>query len=318
MKVIRHLAPQNPLTHTPTVLTIGSYDGIHRGHRQIIHRLKEAARRRDAAAALITFYPRPKAVLSPNHPVRDYLTTVDEKLFLLEKLGLDVVAVLPFSRQFAQTPARQFIEQVVNVLHPLELWVGPDFRLGKDRQGDIPYLTELGREFGFSVQAIDLLRAGEEAISSTRIRAALAAGRIREVTRLLGDYPFLMGRVVEGARRGRRLGFPTANVAIPAEKLLPIAGVYAVWLHLGEETFPGVANLGVRPTFGALEPMLEVHIFDFQRDIYGQTVRVELVDFLRPERKFESLQALQSQIARDAQRARDILHREAVMSTKNS
>lgn len=307
MQVLRRLSHPGQLTHTRTVLSIGSYDGIHRGHKQIIAQLKQAAAAKRASSSIITFYPRPRVVLSPAEGAGDYLTTVDEKLLIFEKLALDIVAVLPFSRQFAQTPARQFVRQVVNVFHPLEFWVGPDFKLGKDRRGDIPVLRALGQEFDFVVKVVDLKLAGGEVISSTRIRAELAAGHIKEVTRLLGNYPFLTGVVVPGAQRGRSIGFPTANIQVDKEKLLPANGVYAAWFRLDNAVYPAVANIGLRPTFNELEPAVEVHVFDFSQDIYGRTVRVELVERLRPEQKFERVDDLAAQIGSDARRARELL-----------
>lgn len=309
MQVVRQLSdivlPQNQRT----VLTIGSYDGIHRGHRQIISNLKQAAAKRNVPGALITFHPRPKAVFAP-HSKSDYLTTVEEKITIFRALGLDIVAVLPFTLEFARTPAQIFMEQVFATLRPLELWVGSDFKLGKDRQGDVVFLEKLGHEMGFSVKRIELQRAGSKRISSTRIREFLASGQMRQVTHLLGDYPFLQGEVVRGAERGRALGFPTANIAVHKDKLLPVNGVYAVWIHVGEEIYPAVANIGVRPTFDEAEQTIEVHIFGFDQDIYGQTVRVDLVEYLRPEQKFSGLDRLIVQIKIDSERAQTILKSE--------
>lgn len=310
MQVIRQLSTKTRPTDQRTVLTIGSYDGIHRGHKQIIAELKRTAQNHNAASALITFYPRPKIVLGAPQNSADYLTTLDEKLLIFNNLGLDIVAILPFTTALAQTPARDFVQQIINTLNPLAFWVGPDFKFGKNRQGDIPYLEMLGREFDFSVRMVDLQLAGNEAISSTRIRNALTSGHIREVTRLLGDYPFLLGNVVKGAQRGRTIGFPTANIAVDKEKLLPLNGVYAVRIHIDGKIHPAVANIGVRPTFNGDSPTIEVHIFDFEQDIYGDTVRVDLVEFIRPEQKFDSLEALVSQISLDAQQAKSILRAE--------
>jgi riboflavin kinase/FMN adenylyltransferase len=307
MQIIRQLTQENYPRHNRTVLTIGSYDGVHLGHKRIINQLKQAALACNASSALITFYPRPKVVLAPSSARADYLTTVEEKLFVFEELGLDIVAVLPFTHKFAQIPARNFIQQVVKFFHPVELWVGQDFKLGKDRQGDIPYLKLLGQEFDFSVKVVDLQTASDEIVSSTRIRAAMARGQIREVTRLLGRYPFLLGRVVPGAQRGQTIGFPTANIVVDKEKLLPANGVYAVWIYVSGKRYSGVANIGIRPTFDEHERTVEVHIFDFQQDIYGEVVRLELVDYLRSEQKFEDLSALVDQISQDAQQAREIL-----------
>lgn len=307
MQIIRQLSPDILDPTARTILTIGAYDGIHRGHKQIIAGLRDAARAGNALSALITFYPRPKVALGHVHANADYLTTFEEKLFIFESLGLDIVAVLPFTAELAQTSPREFISRIMDSLHPAAFWVGPDFKFGKDRQGDISTLRALGREFDFVVRVIDLQTADGETISSTRIRQALVSGQIREVTRLLGDYPFWLGQVVHGAQRGRKIGFPTANVAVSKDKILPANGVYAVWLHLADQGYPAVANIGTRPTFNGDDRTIEVHIFDFDGDIYGRSVRLELVEFLRPERKFSDFNDLVAQITLDAGQARAIL-----------
>lgn len=307
MHIIRQLPLSKPLSTNASVLTIGSYDGIHRGHKRIIAELKQAAAAYGVPAAMVTFYPRPKVVLGRAEVSTDYLTTVPEKLWLLEKLGLDIVAILPFSKEFAQTPAEIFVRQLVDAFHPRELWVGPNFKLGKGRAGDIPSLREMGTELGFSVSVIDEELADGEIISSTRIRAEMAAGNVREVTRLLGAYPFLRGKVLHGAKRGRTIGFPTANIAVPPEKLLPANGVYAVWISFNGQRLPAVANIGVRPTFNETERTVEVHIFDFSEMIYDRTVHVEWVERLRAEQKFDGIESLMAQIRQDSARAREIL-----------
>ncbi|HFB52260.1 MAG TPA: bifunctional riboflavin kinase/FAD synthetase [Anaerolineae bacterium] len=311
MHIIRQLPPQPPFQTPASVLTIGSYDGIHRGHKRIIAELKHAAARYGVPTAMVTFYPRPKVVLGRTEVTTDYLTTVPEKLWLLEKLGLDIVAIIPFSVEFAQTPAETFVRQLVETFHPKELWVGPNFKLGKGRAGDIPSLREMGTELGFRVNVIDEEIADGEIISSTRIRAAMAAGDVREVTRLLGAYPFLRGKVLHGAQRGRTIGFPTANIAVPPEKLLPANGVYATWIYVHGKRYPAVTNIGVRPTFDETERAVEVHIFDFSEMIYDQLVHVEWVERLRSEQKFDSVEGLMAQIRRDSARAREILAAEA-------
>ncbi len=307
MQIIRNLPLQHPLDNRATILTIGSYDGIHRGHKRIISELKITAEKHNARTVMVTFFPRPKVVLGKTESEHDYLTTVPEKLWLLEKLGLDIVALLPFTPEFARTPAEEFIRQLVHDFHPLALWVGPDFKLGKGRAGDIPSLREMGQELGYTVNVVDVQIADNQVISSTRIRAAMAEGNVREVTRLLGAYPFLQGEVLHGAKRGRTIGFPTANIAVPPEKLLPANGVYAVWAHVNGVMHPAVANIGVRPTFNESERAVEVHIFDFAENIYGKQMHVEWVERLRAEQKFDGVDALMAQISRDVTRAKTIL-----------
>ncbi len=307
MHIIRQLPLEKPLKTAGSVLTIGSYDGIHRGHKRIIGELREAATQHGVPAAMVTFYPRPKIVLGKTVLENDYLTTVSEKLWLLEKLGLNIVAILPFSLKFAQTPAEVFVRQLVDAFHPLELWVGPNFKLGKGRAGDIDSLRSLGGELGFLVNVVDEQIAENKIISSTRIRAAMMCGDVRDVTHLLGAYPFLRGKVLHGAQRGRTIGFPTANIAVPPEKLLPANGVYATWIHIDGKKYPAVANIGVRPTFNELVRTVEVHIFDFSKIIYDRLVHVEWVERLRPEQKFDSVEALVAQIRRDVAQAKMIL-----------
>ena len=312
MQIARKLSDIKLPPDQQTVLTIGSYDGLHRGHRAIINSLRQAALANNALSALVTFYPRPKAIFAPNHKA-DYLTTLDEKIALFRKLGLDMVTIIPFTVEFAQTSPRQFVEEIVRALRPLELWVGADFRFGQARRGDVDLLRKLSPDLAFTVKSVDLQSIDSQRISSTQIRASLAKGEVRQAATLLGDYPFLQGEVVRGAQRGRKLGFPTANVAVHQDKLLPLNGVYAVWVHIGTDVYPAVANVGIRPTFQEGQKTIEVHIFDFDKDIYGQHIQVDLVDFLRPEMNFSQLglEALITQIADDTRQARQILAVEA-------
>lgn len=292
--------------HQDTILTIGAFDGLHRGHQELIAGVVERARATNRVAALLTFHPHPAVVLAPARAPR-YLTTPGEKMALLESLGLDLVLLLPFSRQVAATSAREFMEQVARHLRPRELWVGTDFALGRNREGDVPRLRELGRDLGFEVQAYEPVLGDEMVISSSRIRSLLAEGCIREVTRLLGRYPSLSGEVVVGAQRGRTLGFPTANLEVRPERAVPADGVYAVLAVLGTERYLAVANIGVRPSFDNGQRTVETHILDFEQDIYGCDLVVEFVARLRDERRFASIDDLIAQIERDCEAARRVL-----------
>jgi len=289
-----------------TILTIGAFDGVHRGHQYLIRQLLQKARRTHRLAGLITFHPHPSAVLSPRNPTR-YITTPGEKAALLERLGLDIVAILPFNREMAQTSARRFIEMVSRQLHMTELWVGKDFALGHGREGTPDVLRALGQEMGFSVETITPLIWKGEIISSTRIRSLLFRGRVREAAELLGRYPSLAGEVVRGAQRGRCLGFPTANLEVRAEQAIPANGIYAVYAVLGKERYQGVANVGVRPSFDNGERTVEVYILDFEADIYGYDLVVEFVQRLRPERRFIEIKDLVAQIEKDIVKAHLIL-----------
>lgn len=289
-----------------TILTIGAFDGVHRGHQALIGGLVARARETDRLAALITFHPHPVRVLAPDR-APPYLTTPGEKVALLEALGVDLVVLLPFSRAVAATPARAFVAQVAHHLRLRELWVGADFALGRNREGDVPRLRELGRELGYAVHVVSPVYEADGVVSSSRIRRLLAEGRVDEAARLLGRSPSLSGEVVMGAQRGRTLGFPTANLEVRAERAVPANGVYAVFALLGADRYPAVANVGVRPSFDNGQRTIETHIFGFGRDIYGCDLVVEFVARLRDERRFENIDDLVAQIERDSAAARQIL-----------
>jgi riboflavin kinase/FMN adenylyltransferase len=296
-----------------TILTIGAFDGVHRGHQALIRQVVARARASERVAALITFHPHPGVVLAPGRAPL-YLSTPGEKLALLEALDVDLVAMLPFSRELAAMPARQFMQAVTRHLRPRELWVGPDFALGRSRAGNVPELQLLGAELGFSVHVVEPvadLEEGRALISSSRIRALLGEGRVEEAAQMLGRYPTLSGEVVGGARRGRGLGFPTANLEVRPEQAVPADGVYAVFVLLGEERYPAVANVGVRPSFDNGQRTVETHILDFEEDIYGCDLVVQFVARLRSELRFEKVPDLVAQIEQDSRTARSLLSQRA-------
>jgi riboflavin kinase/FMN adenylyltransferase len=293
-----------------TVLTIGAFDGVHRGHQALVEAVIERAQATGRMAAVITFHPHPAVVLAPERAPRS-LTTPGDKVALLEGLGVDLVVLLPFDRKVAETSARDFMEMIARHLRLRELWVGNDFALGRNREGNVPRLRELGQELGYEVRVVEPVVDSSETISSSRIRALLHQGRVAEAAQLLGRYHSLSGEVVVGARRGRILGFPTANLEVRPERAVPADGVYAVFASLGKERHPAVANVGVRPSFDNGQRTVEIHILDFDRDIYGCDLVVEFVARLREERRFEDIDDLVSQIDRDSQSAREILRREA-------
>ncbi|RME75430.1 MAG: bifunctional riboflavin kinase/FAD synthetase [Chloroflexi bacterium] len=296
-------------TTGPTVLTIGTFDGLHRGHRALLSQLTAAASRLKAQSAVLAFHPRPKTVLAPHLFTNDYLTTPEERIKLFESCGLDILALVPFSLELAQTPADVFVQTLVERLHPVEFWCGHDFALGKNREGNVTRLAELGRKWGYTVREFAPVYLDGTVISSTQVRQALQAGDVRRAAELLGRYPSVSGVVVGGDGRGRKLGIPTANLAPPPERLLPANGVYATYARLaGEpERLAGVTNVGVRPSFDGDTRTVEIYLFDFDRDIYGQQMTVEFVARLRDEQKFESVDALIAQIQADIQQARQIL-----------
>ncbi|MBC8249748.1 MAG: bifunctional riboflavin kinase/FAD synthetase [Anaerolineales bacterium] len=308
MEIIDDLSSIN--LNSDTILTLGAFDGVHRGHQHLIQQMIEEARQAKRLAGLITFYPHPSAVLSPYNPTR-YLSTPGEKAALLERLGLHILAILPFDREMAQTSARDFIELVSQHLHMVELWVGADFALGRAREGDVEALRAMGQELGFTVRVIEPMTWQGQIISSTRIRSLLLKGKVRQATQLLGRYPSLAGEVVRGSQRGHCLGFPTANLEVRKERVVPADGIYAVYARLGEERRQGVANVGVRPSFEiGSQRIVEVHILDFEEEIYGYDLVVEFVERLRDEHHFANVEALKAQIERDIAQARHILAEE--------
>ena len=303
------------LTHSITdscsVATIGVFDGVHLGHQALICQLVTQAQVLRCQAALITFHPHPAEVLSGSVFPR-YMTTPSEKAVILEKLGIDLLAILAFTRQMANTSAVDFLTQVCHVLHVREIWVGPQFALGHDRQGNIPALRELGRTLGFNLQVMEPLRCGPgdnggELVTSSRIRRLVLAGKMREAAQLLGRFYSVMDEVAHGDHRGRTLGFPTANLEVPEDRIMPPDGVYAGYGWVGEKRHEAVMSLGVRPTFGDHERLLEVYLLDFDVDLYGTDLRVEFVARLRPEMKFDSAQTLIAQMYQDKAQAREIL-----------
>jgi riboflavin kinase/FMN adenylyltransferase len=304
MEVIDDLAKAG-LQHE-TNLTIGAFDGVHRGHQALISGVVAGARATGRLAGVITFHPHPAMALAP-HRAPPYLTTPGEKMALLEGLGVDLVVLLTFDAEVASTPARDFVEMLSRHLRLRELWVGADFALGRNREGDVACLRKLGRELGYDVHVVDPLIVDGQAVSSSRIRRLLLEGHVEEAARLLGRYPSLSGEVVEGARRGHLLGFPTANLEVRRERAVPADGVYAVFALLGRERYPAVANVGVRPTFDNGQRTVETYILDFDRDIYGCDLVVEFVARLRNERRFESVDDLVGQIRADSEMARRLL-----------
>ncbi|NJN97817.1 MAG: bifunctional riboflavin kinase/FAD synthetase [Anaerolineales bacterium] len=311
MQIIRDFAAAH--LSGPAVLTIGTFDGLHRGHQALIQQLQQSASARRAQAAVIAFHPRPKTVLAPHLPNNDYLTTPAERIALFEKLGLDILILVPFTLEFSQTTAADFMRLLVERLNMVELWAGHDFALGKNREGSLEKLRALGQGLHYTVHEFTPLLIDGEIVSSTQVRNLLLAGDVCRATEFLGRYPSLSSEIVHGARRGHTIGFPTANFAVPAERLLPANGVYATFVQLPGETQrrASVTNVGVRPSFDSAERTVETYIFDFDHDLYGQRLTLEFVERLRPEKKFSSIDELVAQIRHDAEQARMLLNVEA-------
>ena len=289
-------------------LTIGSFDGVHLGHQKIIQKITNGAHAAGVPAVVLTFFPHPSAVLRGQKNAF-YLPLPEEKAEILTSLGVDYVIIHPFDRQVAAIEPQAFIEMLHHHLGFSQLWVGYDFALGKNRAGDVPMLRKLGEEFGYTLQVVDAVRQGEDAVSSSRIRSALEKGEISTVTKLLGRPFSLRGQVIHGDGRGKQIGIPTANLELDKARAVPGAGVYACRATVHGKMYPAVTNIGVRPTFETepVPPRIETHILDFAQDLYGSHIELEFAAHLRNERRFESIDALVSQIHRDIATAREIL-----------
>ncbi len=292
----------------PIVLTVGKFDGVHIAHQHLLARLRRRAAENDAQTAVLILYPNPLLVLRPEAaPLA--LTSLADRLALLRDQGIHHILVEPFTHELAQTSADDFIARILHHLRVVELWEGPGFALGRNRQGTLPYLSHLGERLGFTVHAVAPFSLLGETVSTSYIRRLLGEGDVARAAWLLGRWHTLAGRVIHGAKRGRDLGYPTANLDIAADLTVPAHGIYAVRASLdGEaESLLGVASIGVRPTFDNGPRSVEVYLLDFDRDIYDRTLRIEFVARLREERKFESVDALIEQMGRDVASGRAIL-----------
>ncbi|MEN8175787.1 MAG: bifunctional riboflavin kinase/FAD synthetase [Pseudomonadota bacterium] len=307
MRVIRGLHNLRP-EHRGTVATIGNFDGVHLGHQAVFRQLLDEGRRLGQPVTVITFEPQPLEYFAPERaPSR--LTRLREKLAAIRDAGIHRVLLLEFGRHLAEMSAREFIHLLlVEKLGVSHLYVGDDFRFGRGREGGFETLVAAGRDLGFTVDSLDTLELQGERISSTRIRSALAAGNLASANQCLGRPYAICGRVAHGDKRGRTIGFPTMNVDLHRH-VSPLHGVFAVRVEgLGDEPLPGVANIGTRPTVtGDTRYLLEVHLFDFEREVYGAHVNVEFVERIREEKKFESFEVLRKQILVDSAEARKIL-----------
>jgi len=295
-------------TRRPVVLTIGNFDGVHRGHRVLLDALLASARERDAEAVVLTFEPHPRCVLDPDNCPQQ-LTTLDEKRDLLAAAGVDRLVVLEFTRTLSRWSAEHFCARLLGSLAVVRLVVGHDFALGHERRGDIPFLRAFGEGHGFDVVTVDALRERGEVISSSLVRGALLSGELPRANAYLGHPYFIDAWVEHGEKVGRRIGFPTANLAITPGKCLPARGVYAMWAKVQGEWRMAATNVGYRPTFGGDRLTVEAFLLDFEGDIYRERVRAAFVERLREERTYPSAEALAVQIAIDVEVTRRVLSR---------
>jgi riboflavin kinase / FMN adenylyltransferase len=298
-------------------VAIGVFDGVHRGHQDLIRQMLEGAHTRGCQTACVTFDPDPEVVVRPEAASLS-LSSIDERIAWLRSLGVDHIEVIRFDQEVANLTPEAFIARLLEKFQVTSVWVGSEFRFGHDRAGHVETLKDIGVRCGFDVRAVEPLEYRGRRISASWIRAALAEGNMGLVQELLGRPYAMSGTVVEGMQRGRLLGFPTANVVPPTGRALPADGVYLVQATVaaegvlegpGEGPWHGVVNLGARPTFAEYERLLETHLLDFHGDLYGQTMRVQFLQQLRGIKKFESVDALREQIDRDIEAARRLAGR---------
>jgi riboflavin kinase/FMN adenylyltransferase len=300
--------PRPPRWKSP-VLALGNFDGLHRGHRKILERLRRVASERAATPVVMTFDPHPPRVVRPDK-APPLIMTKSQKLEALEEAGCQGVAIVRFTPELSQWDPETFVRTVlVEWLHVSEVWVGANFLFGHDRAGNFTLLRTLGARYGFKAEKIDPVRYKDFVVSSTRVRRLVSEARVDEASALLGHPYFIDGMVVKGDGRGRSIGFPTANICSENE-LVPPHGVYATTVIIDGIVRPSITNIGTRPTVDPSgRTTIETHVFDFDRDLYGQTVRLAFVQRLRDERAFDSLDALKAQIAADCGRARVLFDR---------
>ena len=306
MRHLRNL--KNAKLDSDSLVAIGVFDGVHLGHQTLIKRLVSSAHASGRKAIVLTFHPHPDKVLERVNE-RYYLTTPDQRAELLLQLGVDYVITHPFDNEIRHLPAATFVDQLVNYLRIKEVWVGADFALGFQREGDISFLRTEGKRLGFTVTAVELIttQSSDIFIRSSKVRELVRNGEVCEAKAMLGRAYALKGKVVRGEQRGRTIGVPTANLSVWSEQIIPANGVYATWARLGSEIFPAATNIGIRPTFAGDELSIEAHLLDFDRDIYGGSLELKFEKRLRPEQKFNGLDELVTQIKFDIAAARDYL-----------
>lgn len=299
MKIYHHI---DEFSAVPgAVVTIGTFDGVHQGHRKIISGITELAKSSGGESVILTFFPHPRMILQPEDQSLKLITTMAEKAELLEQLGVDHLIITPFSRDFSNQSPEEYIQKVlVEQIGTRKIVIGYDHRFGKDRAGSLADLQRLGPQYGFEVMEIPEQDINDVAVSSTRIRTALLENDIATANNCLGYPFFLTGKVIRGDQIGRQIGYPTANIQ-PHEtyKLIPGDGIFAVTVDIADDTYKGMAYIGHRPTVNGITRNIEVNIFDFHRDIYNQDIRMNFLYYIRGDMKFNGLEALTTQLAQD-------------------
>lgn len=302
MQTITDITQRQP---TPAVLTIGSFDGVHLGHQALIRSVVESAHSQGVAAVALTFEPSPREVLRPDQPLA-YLTRLPQKLELLAETGLDETVVVPFTQELSRIEAPSFIAWLRRSLPFVEMWEGAGFALGHGRTGNTDVLARLGEEVGYKLHIAPLVELEDGPVSSTRVREAVASGDVEKAARLLGRPYAVPGVVVHGSKRGRELGYPTANLDTPPNQAIPADGVYATWAvrHSTGERLPSVTSVGLRPTFENDVRLVEVHILDYTADLYDETLTAQFVQHLRPQQRYDGIEPLIAQMKLDTANAR--------------
>ena len=306
MKIYNDLSKYN-LTQK-TFVTIGTFDGVHIGHQKVIKRLIKSAKKKGTKSVLLTLFPHPRMVLQKDIEIK-LINTIDERKQLLEKIGLEILVVQPFTKEFSKLSALDFTRTIlVNKLNISRLVIGYDHHFGKNREGNFEQLEEYGHTYGFKVKKTSQKEVNDIAVSSTKIRKAIEEGQIEKANTYLGYHFMLTGEVVKGANLGEKIGFPTANLHIKETyKLIPKTGAYIVKTTFENTTIFGMMNIGFRPTVSGKNQTIEVHFFDFKANLYEKTIQVDVLAFLREEQKFESVDALKQQLVKDRQKSLAII-----------
>ena len=309
MKVFHNIIEARNIPNA--VVTIGTFDGVHLGHQAIFNKMKSLAQGIGGETVVVTFDPHPRQVLNIDSANLRFLCTPEEKLQKFEEFGIDNVVIINFTKEFSRTPSEVFIKDcIIDHIHPAYIVVGYDHHFGKNRMGDFDLLNKLMKQYNFKVVRVAAQDVENIAISSTKIRNALAVGNVKSANRLLGYNYSVTAEVVVGNKIGRTLGFPTANLELPREYMLVKGGVYACLVDYEGQTYKAMANIGHRPTIGDRrenQPIIEVNLFDFDGDLYGQHIRVHFIDRIRDEEKFTGLNALKTQLEKDREKAKQIL-----------
>lgn len=307
MRVLYDIANFN--SDKPIVLTQGTFDGVHFGHKKILKQVVSEALNIGGESVLLTFYPHPRLVLSPDNNDLKLLSTIEEKVELVSDLGIDYLIIIPFTKEFSQLSAAVFVKNIlVDKLHIVKLIIGYDHRFGRGREGGIEQMKELAQQHDFELSEILAQDIADSIVSSTKIRNALLAGDVQLANKYLGTRYVISGKVEEGHQRGRTIGFPTANIRVNSSfKLIPLNGVYAVWVYIDKKRYSGMLNIGYNPTFEDKKWSIEVHIFDFNKNVYHMDISVEFVARIRSEQSFASINALISQLKVDERNIREIL-----------